>query len=237
MINEAIILCGGLGTRLQSVVSDRPKCLALVGDIPFLHYLILYLQQQGVHHFIFSTGYLHEMIETYLAENHAELKYSIAVESKPLGTGGAINLAARYAREADVLVCNGDTLYLADLPSLADFHKMHNAVCTLSLKPMQHFDRYGAVVLNEDHSIRSFAEKKYYDSGLINGGTYALNLPVFTAQAPAEVFSFERDFLERKVTDGKDQHELYGMIQDAYFIDIGIPADFEKANKELPGIF
>ena len=93
MIKETIILAGGMGTRLRPVVSDVPKCMAIVGDKPFLYYLIEFLKKSGIEHFIFSVGYLHEAIEEYLSSNYKELNYSISLETAPLGTGGAIQLA------------------------------------------------------------------------------------------------------------------------------------------------
>lgn len=235
MIKEAIILAGGLGTRLRSVVSDVPKCMALIGKKPFLHYLIEFLQKNGIENFIFSVGYLHEVIEKYLQENYPHLPYKISLETEPLGTGGAIKLAAEKTSQKNVLVCNGDTFYKIDVDQLNEFHLDKDASCTLCLKPMYDFDRYGVVELNNDQSIKTFKEKTFYSSGLINGGIYVLNIPEFLQENLPEKFSFEKDYLEKKVQLDGVKAELYGMIQDSYFIDIGIPEDYEKAQKELPG--
>jgi D-glycero-alpha-D-manno-heptose 1-phosphate guanylyltransferase len=228
MIKEAIILAGGLGTRLRPVVSDVPKCMALVNGKPFLHYVIDYYKKIGIEHFIFSVGYLHEVIERYLNENYPDLNYDISFETEPLGTGGAIKLACNKNSQTNVLVCNGDTFYKVDLSMLNSFHEEKKAACTLCLKPMQNFDRYGVVELNEDQSVKSFKEKKFYEKGLINGGVYALNTKEFLKNNLPEKFSFEKDYLEKNV-----QHQLYGLKQDAYFIDIGIPEDYEKAQKDF----
>ncbi len=115
MIKEAIILAGGLGTRLRSVVADMPKCMAPVSGKPFCSFLISYLQKQGIEKFIFSVGYLHEKIDNYLKENYSGLDYTISVEDEPLGTGGAIKLACSKASGENVIVCNGDTLYKIDV--------------------------------------------------------------------------------------------------------------------------
>jgi D-glycero-alpha-D-manno-heptose 1-phosphate guanylyltransferase len=232
MIKEAIILAGGLGTRLRSVVSDVPKCMAPVAGKPFLHYLIEFLQKSGVESFIFSVGYLHEIIEEYLDKNYKQLPYKISLEREPMGTGGAIKLAAKKTSQKNVLVCNGDTFYKIEVELLDKFHRENNAACSLCLKPMYHFDRYGVVELNRDLSIKSFKEKKAYSSGLINGGIYALNIPGFLKEDLPEKFSFEKDYLEKNVVSDT-KSKLYGMIQDKYFIDIGIPEDFERAQKEL----
>jgi D-glycero-alpha-D-manno-heptose 1-phosphate guanylyltransferase len=234
MIKEAIILAGGLGTRLRSVVSDTPKCMAPVAGKPFLHFIINFLQKNGIEKFIFSVGYLHEVIEEYLKEHHPDLNYQLSLEEEPLGTGGAIKLSCTKASQKNVLICNGDTMYNIDCCSLSSFHEEKNAACTLALKPMVNFDRYGVVELNENGSIKSFKEKQFYTSGLINGGIYALNVAAFLNEDLPEKFSFEKDFLEKKVglpNEGKS--ELFGIIQNEYFIDIGIPEDFKRAQAEL----
>lgn len=234
MIKEAIILAGGFGTRLRSVVSDVPKCMALIDGKPFLHYLIEFLQKNGIEHFIFSVGYLHEVIENYLFQNYANLNVTFSLEKEPLGTGGAIQLAAGKTSHKNVLVCNGDTFYKTDLNLLCQFHKQKNATCSLSLKPMNNFDRYGVVELNEDDSIKNFKEKQFYETGFINGGVYALNIPGFIEEGLPEKFSFEKDYLEKKVRRMEKKPGIFGIVQNHYFIDIGIPEDYEKAQKELP---
>jgi D-glycero-alpha-D-manno-heptose 1-phosphate guanylyltransferase len=233
MIKEAIILAGGLGTRLRSVVSDVPKCMAPVGGKPFLYYLIQYLKKNGIENFIFSVGYKHGIMEEYLQKNCADLNYHISLENEPLGTGGAIKLASKKSIEKNILICNGDTLYKIDIEALTRFHESIKAACTLALKPMHYFDRYGVVELNEDDSVKTFKEKQYYTTGLINGGVYALNIAEFLKEELPEKFSFEKDYLEKQVNSKEEYQKVYGMIQDEYFIDIGIPEDYEKAQNEL----
>lgn len=229
MINEAIILAGGLGTRLRSVVSDIPKCMAPVKGKPFLYYVIEQLRKQGVDKFIFSVGYKHEMIEAWLNEAFPLMFTQFAVEEEPLGTGGAVKLAGGLATEKNVLVLNGDTLFKLDVKKLATFHHTCDADCTLSLKPMQNFNRYGVVEMNSDHTIASFKEKQQYKEGLINAGVYALNIERFLQEDLPQKFSFETDYLEKYYKKRK----MYGMVQDEYFIDIGIPEDYERAQREL----
>ena len=234
MIKEAIILAGGLGTRLRPLISDVPKCLAPVNEKPFLHYLIAWLQKGGIEHFIFSVGYLHEKIEEYLKINHSDLKYQLALEEEPLGTGGAIRLGIQKTKEKDLLVCNGDTMFNVDVQSLAAFHLDREAACTLSLKPMVNFDRYGAVTIHENGLVESFKEKQFYKSGLINGGVYAINTMRFIGEDLPEKFSFENDYLEKKVNKGGNTDSaIFGFVQDKYFIDIGIPEDYERAGREM----
>ena len=226
---EAIILAGGLGTRLRSVVSDLPKCMAPVAGKPFLHYVIQHLQKQGVTKFIFSVGYLGNVIEKFLTEYYPPLNYQLAIETEPLGTGGAIQLACKKATEKNVLALNGDTLFTIDIKELMNMHIVSGAVCTLSLKPMKNFDRYGVVEIKKNNQVSSFREKKYYAEGFINGGVYAITVSDFLSKSLPEKFSFEKDYLEKYVANGI----LYGLPQDEYFIDIGIPEDYEKAQKQF----
>ncbi len=226
---QAIILAGGLGTRLRSVVSDVPKCMAPVCGKTFLHFVIEYFLQQGVDRIIFSLGYKSDMIIDYVNDQYPMLNKQFSIEEEPLGTGGAIKLACSLASEKNVLILNGDTLFKIDTKQLADFHNSCGAECTLSLKPMHDFNRYGVVELNTDGLISSFKEKQHYDSGLINGGVYALNVAGFLKEEWPQKFSFEKDYLEQCV----NKRKIYGVMQDGYFIDIGIPEDYERAQHEL----
>ncbi|MDQ6757304.1 MAG: nucleotidyltransferase family protein [Bacteroidota bacterium] len=229
MIKECIILGGGLGTRLRSVIPDLPKCMAPVSGKPFLAYVVAYLQTQGIEKFILSIGYKSETIIEYLNSQAKDFQYQLSIEDEPLGTGGAIKFACTKSSEKTVVVVNGDTLFKINLNKLAAFHHMCGAHCTLSLKPMKDFDRYGIVELNKDYSIRSFKEKQFYESGLINGGVYILDAEKFLKEDMPEKFSFEKDYLEILY----NKRRMYGVIQDEYFIDIGIPEDYERAQTEL----
>jgi D-glycero-alpha-D-manno-heptose 1-phosphate guanylyltransferase len=229
MSKEAIILAGGLGTRLRSVIPDLPKCMAPVAGKPFLAYVINHLVKEGTEKFIFSIGYKGESIIDFIKTQYSTLNFQFSIEEEPLGTGGAIRLACKKAAEKTVLILNGDTLFTVDVNKLVIFHNMCGADCTLSLKPMQTFDRYGAVELNKDYSIKSFNEKKFYETGLINGGMYALHAEGFLNEDLPEKFSFEKEYLEKYF----DKRRMYGVIQDKYFIDIGIPEAYERAQKEL----
>jgi D-glycero-alpha-D-manno-heptose 1-phosphate guanylyltransferase len=228
-MTQAIILAGGLGTRLRSAVPDLPKCLAPVAGRPFLFHVINYLRSQGVNDFIFSLGYKHELITSYLEKDFATLACKTVIEEEPLGTGGAIRMAAAQAHAAQLIVTNGDTLFRADIPALMQLHTTRNASCTLALKPMQHFDRYGVVETDAECRITAFREKQQYEEGTINGGLYVIDREALLAAALPDKFSFEKDFLEaRYATDS-----FYGLAQDHYFIDIGIPEDYNQAQKDL----
>ncbi len=229
MIKEALILAGGLGTRLKETVPDLPKCMAPVAGRPFLFYVINYLGSQGIEKFIFSLGYKHELIEEYLADQFSTLQYQTVIEKEPLGTGGAIQLALTKATEKNLVIANGDTLFKADLHKAAIFHDHNNAECTLLLKPMEDFDRYGVVDLEKDGLLRSFKEKQFYSRGTINGGLYILDTAKFLEEKFAAKFSFEKDYLERSYKERR----IYGLVQDEYFIDIGIPGDYNRAQSEL----
>lgn len=229
MIQEAIVLAGGLGTRLRAAVPDLPKCMAPVAGRPFVDHVIRYYQKQGIKRFIFSLGYLHDIIEAHLLTVLDRHELEFVIEDEPLGTGGAIRKACTAAGSLNVLVLNGDTLFKIQLEALSQHHQRNQSDCTLCLKPMREFDRYGVVELHPDASISSFQEKKYYGEGLINGGVYALNVPAFLREPLPEKFSFEKDYLETYYR----KRPMSGLIQQGYFIDIGIPEDFNRAQTEL----
>jgi D-glycero-alpha-D-manno-heptose 1-phosphate guanylyltransferase len=230
MINQVIILAGGLGTRLRSAVPDLPKCMAPVAGKPFLHFVVQHFLAQGIDRFIFSLGYMHEVILGFLQKNYTAPQIEYVLEDEPLGTGGAIRLACEKASGRHVLVANGDTLFRIDAEKLSSFHIQQKADCTLCLKPMKNFDRYGVVELNKtSNAISSFREKQYYESGVINGGIYALEVNHYLQKNWPAKFSFEKDYLEKFYAQGK----IVGQVQDEYFIDIGIPEDYEKANEDF----
>ncbi len=229
MIREAIILAGGLGTRLQGEVPDLPKCMAPVAGQPFLTYVIRHLLSQGVEHLIFSLGYRHAVIEEFLQAQFGYLNYSTSIESEPLGTGGAITLALSKTATRDILIVNGDTLFRVDIDELSDRHMHTQAACTLALKPMVSFDRYGVVEMDSHHRVTSFKEKQFEKEGNINGGIYVLNKFDFEKHSFPAIFSFEKEYLEQYVVSTI----FTGVIQDKYFIDIGIPVDYQRAQSEL----
>lgn len=229
MIKECIVLAGGLGTRLRDTVPGLPKCMAPVAGRPFLFHVINYLRSQQVEKFIFSLGYMHEIVEQYLESQFSTLHYEVVVEDEPLGTGGAIQLACSKTHEENILVVNGDTLFRGDIKAAGIFHQSQKAQCTLLLKPMTNFDRYGVVETNTSGIITSFKEKQFYPAGNINAGVYLLHAPSFLAEKFPSKFSFEKDFLEKEYTKGN----ISGLTQDKYFIDIGIPEDYNRAQLEL----
>lgn len=228
-MKEGIILAGGFGTRLQSVVSDVPKSMAEVAGKPFLEYLFDYAADQQFDHIILSLGYKADVVIDWLESQQRSFKISYVIESLPLGTGGAIKYAFGKVSGKEAFVINGDTFFDVDAHALLQFHKVKQADISVALKPMTDFDRYGSVTLNDQQRIVSFNEKQYCAEGLINGGIYIVNTELFKKIDLPERFSFEKDIMESHL------HNLgiYGLQQDNYFIDIGIPSDFVKANKDF----
>ncbi len=228
---QAIILAGGFGTRLQTVVKEVPKPLAPISGKPFLFWLITHLHQQGITNFIFSLGYLHHQIEDFLKQEFPNLQYNCVVEKEPLGTGGAIKFCLLKSIEKDIIIVNGDTFFGLNIKDFIKFYQSTNSDCCIALTPMQDFDRYGSVTIDELNIIQQFNEKKYCEQGLINTGIIALKKSIFlekTANFPQN-FSYEKDFLEPNIAMLK----VTGFITNGYFIDIGVPEDYYKANKEL----
>jgi D-glycero-alpha-D-manno-heptose 1-phosphate guanylyltransferase len=229
LTKEAIILAGGLGTRLQKVVQDVPKVLAPVAQKPFLYYLLKYAKNQGLQRLIFSLGYKNEMISEYLNDWKNEFEIITVIEDEPLGTGGGIRKAVFDIESKNCFVLNADTFFDVNLNEMYQQHISLNADLTMALKPLRDFERYGIVEIDSQKNIIGFKEKQPTASGLINGGIYLLNKNILTDFLFPDKFSFEKDFLETHV----NIHHFFGFIADAYFIDIGVPEDFEKANKEF----
>ena len=224
---EAVVLAGGMGTRLRSAVPDLPKCMAPVAGRPFLAWLLDDLENAGFDHIILSLGYRHEDIENWVTSRDNRARIDCVVEAEPLGTGGGVRLALQQAEESDVFVLNGDTWFGVDYPAMAQFHRQQGTLATLALKPMRDFDRYGEVCCNPAGRISAFKEKQACAQGLINGGIYLLQREAL-AECP-ERFSLERDFFEPLAR----QEKLSGFRSEGYFIDIGIPADYARAQQDF----
>lgn len=221
---EVIVLCGGLGTRLRPVLPECPKCMAPVAGKPFLHYLLRWLSEAGAGHVVFSVGYLREQVMAYVRAGDWAFRTDFAVEETPLGTGGGIRLALSLCTEETVFVVNGDTFFpvpLAEMPA--------DAPISLSLKPMRNFSRYGAVE-TEGGRVRAFREKTPCAEGCINGGVYRLRPALIDWTVLPEKFSFEKEVLQPMAAAG----QVAGWVSDRYFIDIGIPEDYARAQRELP---
>ncbi len=227
-VKSAIILAGGLGTRLRSVISASPKCLALVAGRPFIDYVIEHAKDHGIENFVFALGYKSKDIISHLKANHRDLNYKYTIESTPLGTGGGILLASQAIDDNPFYVFNGDTLFMADLNAMETLHTDQNSKITIALKPMNNFDRYGTVIV-EDNKVTAFCEKQFTSQGLINGGIYLMDKSILNGFENDTVFSFEKEVLEPL----SQQNLITALPFDSYFIDIGIPEDYSKANMDL----
>lgn len=226
---EAVILAGGLGTRLRGVIGDVPKPMAPVGGKPFLRYIMERLEMQGVRKVVLAVGYKHETISSYFGHRLGEIEITYSVEAEPLGTGGALKKAMEQVSNNQVLLVNGDTLFHVDIGQLMQVHQDRGADLTLSLKPMRRFDRYGTVIVSPDSRVLNFQEKRMCESGLINGGVYVARADLWDPFELSTKFSFEQ-FLENP---GVQKLNMYGFPSEGYFIDIGIPEDYERAKSEL----
>ena len=224
---ECVVLAGGKGTRLRSVVSDLPKCMAPVAGRPFLAWLLDDLREAGFDHIILSLGYKHEAVEAWVATRPDRDSITCVVEEEPLGTGGGVRLALRQAREDTVFILNGDTFFGVDYPAMQAFHRQSGAQATLALKPLRDFDRYGEVTLDGEGRITAFREKRPCAEGLINGGVYLLQREAL-AEMP-DRFSLEKDYFEPQA----ESAGLAGFRSEGYFIDIGIPADYARAQRDF----
>lgn len=227
MLKEAIILAGGFGTRLKSVVNDVPKPMAPINNEPFLNYVFDYLKHYQIEHVVLSTGYLSEKIVEYYKTVYKGIKVSYAKEETPLGTGGGIRLAMTKCYTNDVLVLNGDSFFDVDINTHYKNHISKRADCTLALRKVDDASRYGTIVLGNENIIETFKEKDNIEqTGLINGGVYILNREIyFNNTEEVAPFSIEKDFYEKKIKE----LQIFGFEYDGYFIDIGIPEDYKKA--------
>jgi D-glycero-alpha-D-manno-heptose 1-phosphate guanylyltransferase len=222
---EAIVLAGGLGTRLRSVVSDLPKPMAPIGNKPFLEYILKYLQKNGVKRVILSVGYKWKTIKEYFGDKFDNIELVYSVEDEPLGTGGAIKKAMNQVRNSQVYIINGDTFFDVDLKNLS---LEDNSKLILSLKHMINFDRYGCVESDDKNLVTAFTEKGYRESGNINGGIYLASKDIFDGYNLDEKFSFE-EFMQENFKTLKASVKVF----ENYFIDIGIPEDYERAQSEI----
>ena len=233
---EAILLCGGLGTRLRSVVSDRPKPMADIAGKPFLHYLVKMLSESGVKHLIFALGYMGEQIEAYFqsGEDYG-LSISYSYEDSPLGTGGAIRNALSHVSGENVLVLNADTYFHTDYESLLREQLKNKAAMTIASRKIEDISRYGAILRDESGRILRWNEKMFSDQveaprpGEINGGIYVMQ-KCLIEKIPEGKQSLENDCIPAWLEDGL---YLQAIPSDGYFMDIGIPEDYAQFREDV----
>lgn len=221
---EAIILAGGKGTRLRSIIGEYPKPMAKINGKPFLEKQLEWLFSQGVKHVIMSVGYKASIIQDYFGNNFKTIEITYVIENSPLGTGGAIKLASEKTRNDNFFILNGDTYYPINLLKMKE--SLLRRKMLVAIKKMKYISRYGVLSIDGDKII-SFKEKASCPEGNINSGIYYCSRG-FIDDLPLEVFSFEV-FLEQHI-DALDLY-CYAPSEDNLFIDIGVPQDFEKAQK------
>lgn len=217
---EAIVLAGGFGTRLSHVVSDVPKPMAPVCGRPFLRFILDDLQKKGVETVVLAVGYKREVIQNFFGESYRGMKLLYSVEDTPLYTGGAIKKALTMCREKQVFIVNGDTYFDVDLRDMAK----SDARLVVAIKKLRKFDRYGTVFISKGGYINGFREKQPCIEGYINGGIYYVDRSLLEEQV-ATVFSFEKEILEKVYRE----IPVAAYPSEGYFIDIGIPEDYYKA--------
>ena len=235
----AVILAGGLGTRLRRAYAAGPKSMAPVGQRPFLDYLLTWLQREGVEEVILCVGYKKSHIQRFVGRGSKwgmSVKYS--VETKLLGTGGALKKAERLIPGKTVLVVNGDTFVDVSLGDLMKFHRSRRAFATLAAISVADRSRYGSLCLDEKSRITAFLEKsgRYGDVGsekkkrYVNGGVYILDPKVISKIHNRNPVSLEKEVFPLLLAE----NSVYGFKSDAYFLDIGVPEDLRRAQRELP---
>jgi len=229
----ALILVGGLGTRLRTAYADGPKVLAPVRGRPFLAYLLNMLADQGLSRVVLCVGYRAKQIEQWLAQQNFGLDIVCSHEEEVMGTAGALGLAySRHARGERVLAMNGDSILELSLCSMWNLHMARGAEATIVLARVPDTSRYGSVEVNEGGWVTSFSEKRAEGGpGLINGGVYLFEPSVMEQVVGERKVSLEREVLPDQLTRG-----LLAFKSDGYFLDIGVPQDFVRAQSELKAV-
>jgi len=222
----AVILAGGLGMRLRSVIKDQPKVLASVHGRPFIFYLLDQLAGIGLKNVIICTGYLGDKIQDLLGNSYNVMRLSYSQEVSPLGTAGALRKAVNFFKSNLALVMNGDSYCDADLQAFLDWHQSHTSSATLLLTYLNDASRYGMVEVNEPGSVVNFIEKNNKNSsGWINAGIYLLKRDmIFDISDNMNAVSLERDIFPNWIGKG-----LYGHKTQCRFLDIGVPAAYAVA--------
>ena len=225
---KAIILAGGDGKRLRSVINDIPKPMAPIKDKPFLEYLILQLRKQNIKDIIFSIGYKGSIIKSYFQDGgNWDINIEYSEEDKPLGTGGALRKAGELIDDEQFIVMNGDSFFDIEFKQLISFHEEKQAVATISLAYAETIERYGHVEIGNDGEITKFVEKgNSVSAGHVNGGIYILNSELIN-KIPLGQVSLETEVLPNLINRG-----LFGMKFKSFFIDIGKPEEYQRICKE-----
>ena len=228
--DEAIVLAGGFGTRLRGIVDDVPKPLAPVAGRPFLAWLLDRLAAGGMRRCILATGYLSDVIEQRIGARWQGMEIAYSVEPEPLGTGGAIRLAASRLQGDAAHVLNGDTWLEYDPVALEDTARAAGASMAIALARVDDVARYGAVDIDNGR-VTGFREKGESGPGWINAGCYFLGADALAALPVRDAFSFEQDVLQPRV----QARAVAAFTATAGFIDIGVPEDYARAQLQFAG--
>lgn len=223
---EAIILAGGLGTRLRSVVPDVPKPMAPVGGRPFLELLLATLRSKGITRAILSVGYRAEIIQSYFERHCVGIDLVYEIEPGPLGTGGAIAASLRHASGDHVFVFNADTYLDLDLHALAAMWPGDRTPIVVG-RSVPDTDRFGRLEFSNGRIVK-FLGSGHRGFGVVNAGCYLIPSDIFAGVDLPEAFSFEAGYLA-----GRPPSSLRIFLTDAQFIDIGVPEDYHRAETDL----
>lgn len=225
---QVAILAGGLGTRLRSALSDRPKVLAPVAGQPFLCYLLDQLEAAGVREVLLLTGYQGDVVQHQFGSSYGELALTYSREPAPRGTAGAIAAARRQLRPAPLLLLNGDSYCDLDLAAFHRSHVCRAGAVTLAVTPVDDVSRFGAIRLSTRRQVLEFTEKgERHGSGWINAGVYLLD-PAVIASLPEDTpMSLEREVFPAWVARGK----VFAHCTRGAFLDIGTPESYARAEQ------
>ena len=222
---DCVVLCGGRGTRLRDVVADVPKPMATVLGRPFLDWLVLALECQGLRRLVLATGYMSDVIEAHFKQARWSLaRIHCSREPDALGTGGALRLAAAKTTSQQVLAVNGDTYCQPNLIALQDVHRRAGAVATLQLAHVQDASRYGAVECTDDGRVTRFVEKNRPGAGWVYAGVCLIERRAIEAFPSRQPLSMEQDVLPNLINQG-----LYAAAMPGPFVDIGTPESYASA--------
>lgn len=224
---DVIILCGGLGKRLKSVIGDRPKPLADINGRPFLDIIIKYMAEYGFRRFIFCVGYKGNMIRNYFKGKYASLELKYSHEDKLLGTAGGLKNAEGLISSEVFLVLNGDTFCRVDFEKFIDFHLSKKSDISIVLTRSAETAGFGTVTIDDSGKIIAFEEKKKgLSAGLVNAGRYLMNKNILSLIPPDKAYSMEYDLFPEMANKS-----FYGYVVDSDLIDIGTPSGYKKAKK------
>jgi D-glycero-alpha-D-manno-heptose 1-phosphate guanylyltransferase len=228
---RAIVLAGGRGTRLQSVLPDLPKPMAPIAGRPFLEYILDRLIDGGIENIVLSVGYKADVIISHFENRYRGATLHYSVEHEPLGTGGGIAYALSLMETAPVLVVNGDTFLDIDYRELVGWYEEEPSQIAMVLRNVSDVSRYGSVLLS-NHRVTDLIEKGIEGPGLINAGIYILEPGIFAAFGLSGNFALETDVLQKHCGTLSPR----AFVSDSYFVDIGVPEDYERAEDELPTV-